>query len=77
MATLWAISDLHIGHVGNKPVTESLHPSSPDDWLIVAGDVAERIEDIRWTLDVLNVAPSLKNEPEKLMETLPAVGNVI
>jgi len=35
--TLWAISDLHTGHTGNKPVTESLHPSTPDDWLIVAG----------------------------------------
>ena len=51
--TLWAISDLHIGHTGNKPVTESLHPASPDDWLIVAGDVAERTDDIRWSLDLL------------------------
>src|SRR5262249_32512734 len=31
--TLWAVSDLHTGHLGNKPVTESLHPTSPDDWL--------------------------------------------
>ena len=53
MATLWAISDLHTGHTGNKPVTESLHPSSPDDWLIVAGDVAERTDEIRWALDLL------------------------
>ena len=51
--TLWAISDLHIGHTGNKPVTESLHPATPDDWLIVAGDVAERTDDIRWSLDLL------------------------
>lgn len=51
--TLWAVSDLHTGHIGNKPVTESLHPSSPDDWLIVAGDVAERTDEIRWSLDVL------------------------
>jgi 3',5'-cyclic AMP phosphodiesterase CpdA len=51
--TLWAISDLHTGHTGNKPVTESLYPSSPDDWLIVAGDVAERTDDIRWSLDLL------------------------
>ena len=51
--TLWAISDLHTGHTGNKPVTESLHPSSPDDWLIVAGDVAERTDEIRWALDLL------------------------
>ncbi|MDT5390301.1 MAG: hypothetical protein QOE04_3942 [Mycobacterium sp.] len=51
--TLWAISDLHIGHTGNKPVTESLHPATPDDWLIVAGDVAERTDEIRWSLDLL------------------------
>ena len=50
---LWAISDLHAGHTGNKPVTESLYPSSPDDWLIVAGDVGERTDEIRWTLDLL------------------------
>ena len=40
--TLWAISDLHTGHSGNKPITESLYPADPEDWLIVAGDVAER-----------------------------------
>lgn len=51
--TLWAISDLHTGHLGNKPVAESLYPSSPDDWLIVAGDVAERTDEIRWSLDLL------------------------
>ena len=47
------VSDLHTGHIGNKPVTESLYPSSPDDWLIVAGDVAERTDEIRWSLDLL------------------------
>jgi 3',5'-cyclic AMP phosphodiesterase CpdA len=51
--TLWAISDLHAGHTGNKPITESLHPSSSDDWLIVAGDVAERTDEIHWSLDLL------------------------
>ena len=51
--TLWAISDLHTGHTGNKPVTESLYPSSPDDWLIVAGDVAETVADIAWALGLL------------------------
>ncbi len=50
---LWAISDLHTGHTGNKPVTESLYPSTPDDWLIVAGDVGERTDEIRWALDLL------------------------
>ncbi|MGF2951467.1 hypothetical protein ACOJVP_03815, partial [Mycobacterium sp. THU-M116] len=29
--TLWAVSDLHTGHLGNKPIAESLHPSSPED----------------------------------------------
>ena len=48
--TLWAISDLHTGHTGNKPVTESLYPSSPDDWLIVAGDVAERTDWVTYDL---------------------------
>ena len=51
--TLWAVSDLHTGHMGNKPVTESLYPSTPDDWLIVCGDVAERTDEIRWALDLL------------------------
>ena len=39
-AKLWAISDIHVGHRGNRPVTEDLYPESPDDWLIVAGDVS-------------------------------------
>ena len=47
------VSDLHTGHIGNKPVTESLYPSTPDDWLIVCGDVAERTDEIRWALDLL------------------------
>jgi 3',5'-cyclic AMP phosphodiesterase CpdA len=49
-AQLLAISDLHVGHDGNRPVFESLVPGSPADWLIVAGDVAERTTDIEWAL---------------------------
>jgi len=52
-ATLWAISDLHTGQVANRPVAESLYPSTAQDWLIVAGDVAERTDDIRRTLELL------------------------
>ncbi len=52
-ATLWAISDLHTGQAANRPVAESLYPSTPQDWLIVAGDVAERTDDIRRTLELL------------------------
>lgn len=46
MATLWAISDLHVSHRGNDEILDSISPESADDWLIVAGDVAERTDDI-------------------------------
>ena len=46
MATLWAISDLHVGHRGNEHIVDRIHPRDPGDWLIVAGDVAERVDDI-------------------------------
>ncbi|OIJ64439.1 metallophosphoesterase family protein [Streptomyces mangrovisoli] len=48
-----AISDLHIGYAENRALVEALHPGSPDDWLIVAGDVAETVADIRWALATL------------------------
>ncbi|MDL9936306.1 metallophosphoesterase [Gordonia sp. ABSL1-1] len=50
MATLWAISDLHIAHRGNEHIVDDIRPTSADDWLIVAGDVAERTDDIIDTL---------------------------
>ncbi|WP_439032685.1 metallophosphoesterase family protein [Gordonia terrae] len=50
MATLWAISDLHIAHRGNEHIVDSIRPTSAGDWLIVAGDVAERTDDIIDTL---------------------------
>ena len=53
MPKLWAVSDLHVGHRGNKPITESIHPEDPGDWLIVAGDVAEKVHDVRWALELL------------------------
>lgn len=53
MGKLFAVSDLHVGHKGNRPVTEEIVPESPDDWLIVAGDVAERTDDLRWALGLL------------------------
>ncbi|MBC2681739.1 metallophosphoesterase family protein [Corynebacterium anserum] len=40
--TLWAVSDLHINAPGNRDVVaEHVRPRHPEDWLIVAGDVAE------------------------------------
>ncbi|MFD8417511.1 MULTISPECIES: metallophosphoesterase family protein [unclassified Streptomyces] len=50
---LLAVSDLHVGMADNRPITESLRPTHPDDWLIVAGDVGELSEDIEWALRLL------------------------
>ncbi|WP_019929830.1 metallophosphoesterase [Nocardia sp. BMG111209] len=50
---LWAVSDIHVGHQGNKPVVEGIRAESPEDWLIVAGDVGEKTDDIRWALQTL------------------------
>lgn len=50
MAKLWAISDLHVAHRGNENIIDQLRPNEPGDWLIVAGDVAERTDDIVDTL---------------------------
>lgn len=49
---LLALSDLHVNHKDNLAALEAL-PQSPGDWLIVGGDVAERIELIDHTLAVL------------------------
>lgn len=49
---LLAISDLHVGHQVNRLALEAL-PSYPDDWLIVAGDVGETEQQLRFTLTLL------------------------
>ena len=43
-ATLWAVADLHVAVKANRALVDALEPGNPDDWLIVAGDVAERPE---------------------------------
>jgi Predicted phosphohydrolases len=50
---LLAVSDLHAGIAENLPIVESLHPSSGEDWLIVAGDVAEQPADLARALELL------------------------
>ncbi|MDF3310308.1 metallophosphoesterase [Rhodococcus sp. T2V] len=50
---LMAVSDTHVGHRGNRPIAEDIYPDSPEDWLIVAGDVSEKTDDIRWALKLL------------------------
>lgn len=51
--TLRAVSDLHIGHRGNADVLDALHPGDPGDWLIVAGDVGERVDHVVGALERL------------------------
>ncbi|MDO0923998.1 metallophosphoesterase [Streptomyces sp. TG1A-8] len=50
---LLAISDLHAVHADNRRILQGLRPQSADDWLIVAGDVAEISTDIEWALSQL------------------------
>jgi 3',5'-cyclic AMP phosphodiesterase CpdA len=50
---LLAVSDLHVSHPRNRKWVADLPPGSPGDWLLVAGDLAEKVEDIEWTLRTL------------------------
>jgi 3',5'-cyclic AMP phosphodiesterase CpdA len=52
VSRLYAVSDLHVGNPENRQAVAGI-PSHPDDHLIVAGDVAERFDDIRWALATL------------------------
>lgn len=51
--SLLAVSDLHVAFPENRSIVESLRPSAPEDWLIVAGDVAELFADVEATLRTL------------------------
>ncbi|MFI5621156.1 metallophosphoesterase family protein [Streptomyces sp. NPDC051567] len=51
--TLFAISDLHVRHDENKKVVDGLWPDSEHDWLLLAGDVSESVEEFEWTLRLL------------------------
>ncbi|MFE5188945.1 metallophosphoesterase family protein [Streptomyces sp. NPDC056628] len=50
---LLAVSDLHIGYDENRALVEGMRPGSDDDWLLVAGDVAETVADVTWALKTL------------------------
>ncbi len=50
---LLAISDLHVVYDENRAIVEKMRPEGDDDWLIVAGDVAERFDDVVWALSTL------------------------
>ena len=49
---LLALSDLHIGYAHNRDAIAAM-PGSPDDWLILGGDVGETFAHLEWTLDTL------------------------
>jgi predicted phosphodiesterase len=53
MATLFAISDLHVNHAENRRFVERLVPRSEDDWLIVCGDIGDSLGDLEWALALL------------------------
>ncbi|WP_019633872.1 metallophosphoesterase family protein [Actinomadura atramentaria] len=50
---LLAISDVHTAFEENRAVVDAIRPGHPGDWLIVAGDVAERAADVEATLALL------------------------
>jgi 3',5'-cyclic AMP phosphodiesterase CpdA len=52
--SLFAVSDLHVGHPENRLVVENLRPESEIDWLLVCGDISESLEDVEWTLSLLS-----------------------
>lgn len=49
---LYAISDLHLGHVSNQQALVAL-PYFPNDWLILAGDVGETEAHLEFALSIL------------------------
>ncbi|MBC3185360.1 metallophosphoesterase [Corynebacterium sp. zg-331] len=51
--TLWAVSDLHAAVPANQDRVAALRAHHPDDWLIVAGDVAENMDLVIDTLGLL------------------------
>jgi 3',5'-cyclic AMP phosphodiesterase CpdA len=51
---LLALSDLHVAHPENRALVEDLRPTSPEDWLLLAGDVGEHYPDIEWVLTTVS-----------------------
>jgi len=49
---LLAISDLHVRHKVNRAAVEALSPR-PDDWLILAGDLGEKLEEVEFVFETL------------------------
>ncbi|MGX1881817.1 metallophosphoesterase family protein [Streptomyces sp. NPDC055287] len=50
---LYAISDLHVAFAENRKLVDEIRPETEDDWLIIAGDTAEKPADVAWVLHTL------------------------
>jgi len=50
VASLLAVSDLHVSYPDNRRIVDRIEPRDAGDWLIVAGDVGEIFADIERTL---------------------------
>lgn len=51
--SLLATADLHVNRDENEAVVRDLWPQHPEDWLIVAGDVGDRVSTVAWALELL------------------------
>ncbi len=51
--SLLAVSDLHVSYPENRVIVEALRPRSERDWLLVAGDVSEKVADLAAVLGLL------------------------
>ena len=51
---LLAVSDLHVRYPENREIVRQLWPATAEDWLVIAGDVAELIADVTWVLRTLS-----------------------
>jgi len=50
---LFGLSDVHLRHPANRDLLQALSPH-PEDWLILAGDVGERLEDLTFAIETLS-----------------------
>ncbi len=50
---MFAVSDLHVDHAENRELVQGIYPDSPQDWLIVCGDVADDHAGVEWALRTL------------------------
>ncbi len=47
---LLAVSDLHVNHPENRALVQAMRAERDEDWLIVAGDVSDDLDDVDWAL---------------------------